>query len=763
MSDSAFLLGKIDKESPRDALELTEDFKIGGWLVQPRRRRLSTADRAITVKPRSMAVLVALAHADGEVLTKQALMAQIWGDAEVTEDVLTQSIVELRRALGDDARNPSYIETVPRVGFRLMQAAERPRSSRLRHWAAGAAAVAAFVLTFAVWLATDTVPDQEPSVAVLPFANLSEDPVNQHFGDGLAEELLNALAQLPGLRVPARTSSFAYRDQSLDVREIGKRLGVRYVLEGSVRRDGDSVRITTQLIDVDDGYHRWSQTYERELSSVFRVQEDIAQSVVQAIAPDLVTSPSLIIHTSSPDAYDRYLAGRFHLQQGRAERARALFAAALAVDPGYAHAHAGLAEALAFFAETPVAVRQSEPGKLDRREQANAAAERALSIAPDLAEAHAAAASVAALIGDFRGEATALRAALAANPAFVDAHVRLGLNLAGRFRYTQARAAYQTAFELDPLNPNVTVALANLAMLLEGYDAAIAYPQRLIELGVASPAVLQSAVTITAAFGRYVDRIRYALALVAAEPDAAWSRAELADAYTELGELALADAWIRSAEQVSTVEAFKARARWHAAAGDMESMREISAKLQTRLGPISSTLLTPEQAGFAGIVALGAFDAGDYGTTAHLTELIITSPSLTRRLPDMRVYAEALQTRALAADGQAGRAASIAQGARQFMAALTNAEATAYPRLSYARAVLLAAAGDTLSANRAFALSVEQGWRSWRIEQHGLADLLDVPANAARIRAIEADLTQMRERARRAGLLRAPEAITAPS
>lgn len=197
----------------------------------------------------------------------------------------------------------------------------------------------------------DTDPVQ--SVAVLPFANLSTDAENEAFSDGLTEELLNVLAQVKGLRVPARTSSFAFKNVNHDITEIGHKLGVEMVLEGSVRKAGDRLRITTQLIRVTDGSHVWSNTYDRQLSDVFAIQEEIAEAIVKQLLPRVTkgSEGASLVHTatSSLDAYESYLQGRHQFwQQGGEEglrRAAAFFEVAIEQDPEYAIAYAGLSDA----------------------------------------------------------------------------------------------------------------------------------------------------------------------------------------------------------------------------------------------------------------------------------------------------------------------------------------------------------------------------------------------------------------------------------
>ncbi len=186
-----------------------------------------------------------------------------------------------------------------------------------------------------------------PSIAVLPFVNLSSDKENEYFSDGMTEEIINALANVEGLRVVARTSAFSFKGKNLNVRKIGEELNVATVLEGSVRRQGTQIRIAAQLIGVADGYHLWSNTYDRELSNVFSIEDELARSIVQALKPKLVQTSLVQRSTASMEAHDLYLKGRYFLNQRSKEglrRACALFEQAIAIDAGYALAHSGLAD-----------------------------------------------------------------------------------------------------------------------------------------------------------------------------------------------------------------------------------------------------------------------------------------------------------------------------------------------------------------------------------------------------------------------------------
>src|SRR5215469_11355477 len=309
-------------------------LRIGAFVVDPLVDEVSGAGTTSKLEPRATDVLVYLAQRPGEVVSVDDLRAHVWSGVIVTPDSVYRAVNAIRRALGDDPRAPRYIANVPRRGYRLIapvapitapredassteaEAAEaspvdlplalpfaanepgappvHPRHP-LRIAAVGAVVVALVVLSVGVWLlragsAPPTVPAGlgDKSIAVLPFVDMSAAHDQGYFADGLSEEVLDQLTRVPGLQVIARTSSFSFRGSSADVPTIARRLNVAHVLEGSVSRSGDHLRITTQLIRADTGVHLWSETYERELRDVFEVQDEIAAAVVAALRLQLL-------------------------------------------------------------------------------------------------------------------------------------------------------------------------------------------------------------------------------------------------------------------------------------------------------------------------------------------------------------------------------------------------------------------------------------------------------------------------------------------
>jgi TolB-like protein len=327
---------------------------------------------------------------------------------------------------------------------------------------------------------------ERDSIAVLPFTNLSEDPANDYFSDGMSEELLNLLAKVPDLRVAARTSSFAYRNSNLDVREVARQLGVATVLEGSVRRSGSKVRITAQLIDAETGYHLWSQTYDRELEDIFAVQDEISTQIVQALKVTLGAeeAPPVIAREAPPtanlEAYQAYLQARHQWKRRGLEavgHAIELLEQALAMDPEFARAYAALAAAYVVYPQ--YAGDDREPWY----DKAADAAMQALARDPNLAEAHAVLAELDSSRGNWTDAEAGFFFATNLDPNDATAHQWYSLLLRRAGRLKKALEVAQRALDLDPASPVINNNLAETYMTL-GYDEqALTYWRAAVDLG----------------------------------------------------------------------------------------------------------------------------------------------------------------------------------------------------------------------------------------------------------------------------------------
>ena len=319
---------------------LDQPLSFGRYRLEPR-GGLKSGAREVRLTPKALALLSFLAERRGEVVTKEELFGAVWPNTAVGDAALVTCIQELRKALRDNARRPRYIETLHRRGYRFIG---DKVSSAVRAPAAANGEAPALAL-----------PDR-PSIAVLPFANMSEDADQEYFADGMSEDLITGLSRIRWLFVIARNSTFVYKGRAVDVKQVARELGVRYVLEGSVRRAGNTLRISAQLIDAITGGHLWAERYDRELGDIFAVQDEITRSVVAAIEPRLLAAEGIRALSRSADhlgAWELVARAQTHVRRlTRADYETAIDALKQAVDayPDYAPAQSLLGFCLVFAA-----------------------------------------------------------------------------------------------------------------------------------------------------------------------------------------------------------------------------------------------------------------------------------------------------------------------------------------------------------------------------------------------------------------------------
>ena len=472
----------------------------------------------ISLRPKVFDTLSYLVVHRGRVATKEELVEALWPSVVVTDDSLTKCIQEVRAALGD--REHHYIQTIPRRGYLFdttvvagpptaapatAPAGEGPAEGRTRPATSAAnrlgeaplrhrtmlgrfagVGVIALVAGFAAhsWLsdtpATERVrpPSATRSVAVLPFVSIGRDPTEDYFSDGVSEEILNALANVPGLHVPSRTSSFTFKGTNTDLRTIGDALDVDHVLEGSVRKAGSRVRITAQLIDVATDSHLWSATYDREITDVFAIQDEIATSVAEALQVELFGTPRPRARTANIEAYDAYLLGIHYSRKRRLEdnvRVRQSFARAIELDPRYAAAHASLALTLLTAHGNGIMDQHTALAEAER------ATARALELDPALGLAYVARGWLARYKHDYAAADAALAHAIDLEPGLADAHMQRMFALGALNRFSEARAALERALELDPLNGYYNRWMGNVQLALGDFERAAVYDRRAIE------------------------------------------------------------------------------------------------------------------------------------------------------------------------------------------------------------------------------------------------------------------------------------------
>ncbi len=389
--------------------------------------------------------------------------------------------------------------------------------------------------------ATGSLVDQrafaapENSIAVLPFSDLSEDGDQTHFSDGIAEELLNLLAQVKGLHVAARTSSFAFRDPTKDIREIGRLLNVSTILEGSIRTAGNRIRMTAQLINVEDGYHIWSQSYDRELDDVFAIQDEIASSIAEALVDSftgLTNKPAG--RTRNLAAFEAFRTGRLHWWRRsppEIQKAIELFAKALEHDPQYAPAYAAIADSMVLLS------LYGNITQLKAIERAQPMIEKALAIDPESAEAFAALGLARWQIGQTDAAESALRQAISLNEDYVPAHLWLGGLLGELGRIPEQGMVLQQAMAIDPLNELLAIIYAGNQYVQGDYDSAHDLLTGLIRLRPDSVTLLRTMSGYAAAHGDLVEAWEYAQRSYDIEPESPVVIGTMARAWMELGEV----------------------------------------------------------------------------------------------------------------------------------------------------------------------------------------------------------------------------------
>jgi serine/threonine-protein kinase len=389
-------------------------------------------------------------------------------------------------------------------------------------------------------------PEGAKSIAVLPFANMSDDPGNEYFSDGMTEEIINALTQLKDLRVPARTSCFAFKGKAPHISEVGAKLNVATVLEGSVRKAENKLRITAQLVNVADGYHLWSERYDREMEDVFAIQDDIARAIASKLQVTLAGEAGERLvepPTENLEAYDLYLKGRFLVNQrlevkGEGPRKGIeFFQQALAVDPDFALAYAGIADAYSYLGTTGVPPKQALP-------KAREAALRALELDDRLAETHCALGWIHMVYDrDWPNAERHFRRAIELAPSSVEAHLRHSdylLWVQGRF--DEAVSEARRGVELEPTSVVANTWLGRQLCRVGRYEEAITQLRKAVELDPShwhAYHSLTEAYRLNSMHSESIAAVQNAIALAGQHP---WNLANLALAYAASGKAAEAEA-----------------------------------------------------------------------------------------------------------------------------------------------------------------------------------------------------------------------------
>jgi TolB-like protein/DNA-binding winged helix-turn-helix (wHTH) protein/Tfp pilus assembly protein PilF len=482
-----------------NAVQTVRVYQFGDFILDARTGELTRAGRRTPLRDQSLHLLLALLEQPGQLLTREELTQRLWpaGTFVDFDRGLNKVVNHLREALGDSAEQPQFIETLPRKGYRFIasvsavdentEAAFAPNGGRARRrvpmtmmTAAGIViALAGGITSTRTWLASrPAAPPAILALAVIPLENLSRDPEQQYFADGLTDALITDLAKMGSIRITSRTSVMQYRGTKKTIKEIGRELNVDAIVEGTVTHDGNRVRVTAQLIQVSTDMHLWADAYEREASEILDLQRRLSTDIARRI--NIFLKPLDRVRVVNPEAYGLYLKGRyaFHQYTNRGwQEAIDRFNEAISKDPEFAPAHSGLAETY-LVAGTYGAIPNDEA-----LARGKASAARALQLDDELASAHYALATIHTWYDwDWAGAEHEFRRGLELNPQ--DA---LGRNWHSGYlsllgRHDEAIAEQERARELDPLSSIVNANLTRALYWGRRYDEAIAQARRTLQL-----------------------------------------------------------------------------------------------------------------------------------------------------------------------------------------------------------------------------------------------------------------------------------------
>ncbi len=580
--------GKSAKVRPvltRRSNSVGNDFHIGEWCVRPDLNQISKDDQIVAVEPKVIEVLVFLARHPGEVLSKESILQGVWTGTFVSDEVLTYSISELRKALQDDAKNPRFIQTIHRKGYRLIAPVTRPdpvpaqmeapaeitepapanpapAAKRLKLGIGLGALAAVAVVGILLYAARSCLqrssnpPGGMVVLAVLPFENLAGDPEQEYFSDGMTEELITQIGRLQPqrLRAIARTTAMQYKKTHKKIDQIGAELAASYILEGSVRREENRVRVTAQLIRTRDQIQLWAENYDRELSGIITVQNEVARAVASQIRITLseaerlrLENPRLVV----PEAHEAYLKARYVWYKRTPQnlrRAINYFEEAIREDPSYAAPYAGLADTYILLNE------YSDMPPQEAFVRAREAASKALEIDAGLAEAHASLAMIRYCQDwDWAGAEKSFQHSIDLNPNYPTAHHWYSNLLSTQGQLDEAQAEIQKAIQLDTLYISARVALAwRVYGAMKKYDLAIQTARGVIEIDPQYAAVHLRLGALYYLAGKSEEAIKE-VERVASDPDAGpISLADQGYIYAATG---------RRADAVKVLEALQALSR----------------------------------------------------------------------------------------------------------------------------------------------------------------------------------------------------------
>lgn len=744
-------------------------YQFGEFTLDAARGELHRASRRVPLRPKSFDVLHYLVTRPGQLVTREELLDAVWAGSVVTDESVTQCLIDIRKALGDSAH--AVIRTVPKRGYIFEMPVENapataaklphgevavPARRNIRWQAAAAAVIAAIAVAVFAWLPgpeqaanpppapADADSPTHPSIAILPFESMSQDAGRTFFAEGVSEEIISSLARQQDLKVIARTSSFAFRGQNLAIPEIAAKLKVSHVLEGSVRDAGNALRINVQLVDAGTGEYVWTEQFDRELSAttVFAIQTEIATAVVQSLQSEL--SPEerarlVRVPTRNMQALEDYFAARQLMETRRPvdlDRANELLQRAVTHDPEFALAYVALADTLRL---------QSNYGSLDYRQaddQGIKLARKALSIDDRLGEAHATLGNIQTRRGDYQAAESSFLRGIELNPNYAPLYQWYGQFLWANVARPDESVAYsRIAAALDPRSAIINTDYAAALAAAGHFDEALAQLDLVHDIDPAfARAYVDRASILHMALGRIDEAIPFYERARALSPQYAAPLLGLAGAYIDLER----PGWARELLEASAIRdnASLTATDLHVKviSGDTESaLRQAQAVLDVWPWHVETLRFLRDHAlERAGVDA--ALDLYRPVFSALLGEAPgVVGPSNFAVAIDVAYL--------LTLNGRHDRADTLLNEALPFIEGRPRRTWFGTP---LADVRIAAIRGDHDAALARLQAAVDEGWRlSWQFElEHdaALAELRQFPEYAAALQTIRDDIEQQRER-----------------
>ena len=729
---------------------------FGDYQLDTKTRTLQRDGRRIPVQSKAFDLLAYLIERRDQVVSSDELLDALWPGLHVTPAALSTAVQKARQAVGDDGEHQTVLHTEHGKGFRFIAEvtdlsepeAAQPKPASFRTRIAAVAGIAALLFAVAlIWLSQRQTTDRIPghSLAVLPFVNMSADADQEYFADGISEELLNTLVRFEGLRVVGRTSSFSFRDSDADLKTIGERLGVDVILEGSVRTTGDRVRITAQLVDAEDGFHRWSETYDRELTDIFAIQTEIATAIADALRVSLSSEERGRLATPPTDnlaAYQAYLLGKRLLDE-RTQMASAeaveLFEQAVELDPSFALAYVGLADVYSW------QIWVSGIPEEELLAKAQAATDKALALDDQLGEAYNSLAQIK--WWDAEGAEAAFRRALELNPNYAEVYSGYGELLRRVFgRPEEALVLHRKAIELDPLSADISAQLGRDLSALGRSDEALAWLKKALEVNPNHISILLAIADHYWYVSGQLDKsVVWNAKAISIDPGDPALLANLGWLFLDLGDLDAAEYWIERSIALGP------EGRWPKFSLALLHLYrdDEAARVYVRKSPTDFTARSPEYL----LLRVHLLRAGRYSEVHAMAEKRF--PALLNedspRIDNDEEYFTAIDLAlSLSKIGEQERADLLLDRSLQHIQTV--------PRLGWdghgiADVQIYALQGEKQKALAALRQAIDEGWRTlwWYYLKRDpvLESLHDEPEFQAIIAEIEADMAEQLARVRK--------------